>query len=310
MNTVLENSNSLKHNISVNNSKLNCIVKIRLNDECKNGHQDFSITAVFWETNKDRADKNMICGGCCHDDILKHFPDLKIFVDLHLCDYLGIPMYASANGFYHLKQGFDRLNGKTQKQYFCDYYRVTSEQYDILKDSQSAEHFGYLLFDLGILNQWKEQADNAIKVLESFTNKVFLVDSVKNQFGMSSEQLEQEKKKINEGYYSKDKIEERHNEKIKAEKNAFILKAREERDKKIKNANIEYKIQLLVLKSGLSLKNTIFYSHSNTLSFNWKSYEPKITEKQFRDFCEKINIEEFQGLTVQMADLKIEYSPL
>lgn len=306
----MENSNNLKHNISLDNKKVNCIVKIRLNDECKNGHQDFSITATFYEIGKSRTDRNMTSGGCCHDEILKHFPQFKIFVDLHLCDYLGIPMYASANGFYHLTQGFERLNGKTQKEYFCDYYRVTPKQYDVLITAKSKEYFGFLLVDLGILDQWKKEADKAIKILEEFTNTKFIVDSVKNQFGMTAEELETVKNRIANGFYTPEAIEKRQSDKIEAEKNSFIEEAKKKRDEAIKKANIEYKVQLLVLNSGISLKNTIYYNHSNTLSFNWKSYEPKISEEQFKDFCSKLNLEEYQGLTVNMADLKIEYSPI
>lgn len=45
-------------------------------------------------------------GGCCHDEILKHRPDLKQFVDLHLCSYDGIPMHGAANLAYYLKGYF------------------------------------------------------------------------------------------------------------------------------------------------------------------------------------------------------------
>jgi len=303
-------TNNLKFNQSINNNKVNVEVKIRLNDECKNGHQDFAITATFWEVGKVRNDRNMTSGGCCHDEILKYFPQFKIFIDLHLCDYLGIPMHATANGFYHLTNGFERLEGKTQKEYFCDYYRINSKQYDELIKSKSKDYFGFLLVSLGILDQWKKQADEAIKTLEELTGNEFLIDSVKNQFEMTPEELETVKDRVKNGFFSDEAIQQRQDEKIKAEKNAYILEARKKRDEKIKNANIEYKVQLLVLNSGLSLKNTIYYSHSNTLSFNWKSYEAKISEKQFREFCNKLNLEEFQGLTVKMADLEIEYSPI
>jgi len=303
-------TNNLKHNISLSNKKVNCLVEIRLNDECKNGHQDFAITSCFWEIGKARTDRTNIMGGCCHDEILQHFPNLKIFVDLHLCDYDGIPMYAIENGFYHLSQGFENLKGKTQKEYFCNYYRVTPTQYDTLITANDKDYFGFLLASLGVLKQWKKEADKAIKTLEKLTGNEFVNDSVKSQFNMTEEQLKEVESKIKNGFYTKESIDQRQTEKIEAEKNAFIKEAAEKRDKAIQNAQIEYKVQLLVLNSGLSLKNTIYYNHSNTLSFNWKSYEPKISEKQFKDFCNKLNLDEFKGLTVNMADLKIEYSPI
>lgn len=41
-------------------------------------------------------------GGCCHDKVLQHFPQLADLVALHLCDMDGAPMYADSNGFYWL----------------------------------------------------------------------------------------------------------------------------------------------------------------------------------------------------------------
>jgi hypothetical protein len=115
--TTPENAtNDLRYTISTTFKGNPIIIKIRLNDECKNGHQDFSITGTTYRLFEkgDRKDgdwkvfngKNYTfdSGGCIHETILKVKPELKIFVDLHLCDYKGIPMHAVANGFYHLRQ--------------------------------------------------------------------------------------------------------------------------------------------------------------------------------------------------------------
>jgi len=70
-------------------------IEIGLDDECKNGHNDFAITATAWY-----KDCGQI-GGCCHEKILELRPDLKPFIDLHLCRETGEPSFAVENGFYY-----------------------------------------------------------------------------------------------------------------------------------------------------------------------------------------------------------------
>ena len=282
-----EQSNSLIHTIDTNNNEINMRIKIRLNDECKNGHQDFSITATYWEVGKVRNDRNMIGGGCCHDKILKHRPDLQIFVNLHLCDFTGCPMYAVENGFYHLTNGFNNTkpNEANFKAEFCSYYRITAEQFDILAQSENKLRYAINLQKLGILLQWMDEARQAILLLEQWTGKKFLIDSVKTQYtAPTAEQIADEQTKENAGYYLPSKIQERKDKAIQDAKNAEYSKLIAERDKEIGKANREYEVKKAVLDGGLSLDNFIYYTHTNEGCFNWKNYGEKVTEQQFADF--------------------------
>ena len=285
--TTIEQSNSLIHTIDINNGKVNMSIKIRLNDKCKNGHQDFSITATYFEIGKPRTEKNMIGGGCCHDEILKYRPDLQIFVNLHLCDFTGCPMYAVENGFYHLTNGFNdtKPNDHNFKTEFCAYYRITAEQFDILAQSENKLRYAINLQKLGILIQWMEEAKHAILLLEQWTGKKFLIDSVKTQYtSPTAEQIADEQTKENEGYYLPSKIQERKEKALQDAKNAEYSKLIAERDKEIAKANREYEVKKAVLDGGLSLDNFIYYSHSNEGCFNWLNYGKKVTEQQFSDF--------------------------
>ena len=110
-------TNSLVYKIRKQSKDFDAVIKIKLNDECKNGHQDFSITANLYKHNAVKTDRNCIGGGCCHDDILKIAPEFKQFIDLHLCDKDGIPMYASANGYFHITIGFDNTENQNRSSY-------------------------------------------------------------------------------------------------------------------------------------------------------------------------------------------------
>ncbi len=76
-------------------------VRISLDDYSKNGICDWSVTADIYEKRKNGR-YVWYSSGCCHDEILKHFPEFKTFIDLHLCNHYGQPMYPVDNGVYHL----------------------------------------------------------------------------------------------------------------------------------------------------------------------------------------------------------------
>lgn len=283
--------NSLKHTISIDNNKGNYQIDIRLSDDCKNGHNDFAITATFWQVGKERKDRFCIAAGCCHDKILKFHPELKIFVDLHLSDVNGAPMYAIGNGFYHLKNGFNNTKQGSKKfsEEFKEYYRLTPEQFRVIATSEDEKMYHYWLTKLGVFDQWKRQANEAIKILESFTGLKFKDDSraIRN-FKMPADEMADIEKLINSGYYSPKKIKERAEDAEKKRVQKQFSDLKEKLDEKIKTLVDEYNVELAVLSYGFSLDNFIYYNHTNTGKFNWKSYESKITKDQFNGFVEFI----------------------
>ena len=77
-------------------------ITYKMNVRIKNGVCDWSITADIYE--KRRNGRFVWCvSSCCHEEILKRFPEFKTFIDLHLCNHYGQPMYPVENGLYHLK---------------------------------------------------------------------------------------------------------------------------------------------------------------------------------------------------------------
>lgn len=171
----MEATNDLRHRINTTDSEGNPLqIDIRLNDECKNGHQDFSMTGTGWQKGKPRTDRWMMYGGCCHDAILKARPDLQIFADLHLCTAAGVPMHAIENGFYFLKEKGVKAA--------ADYLRLTPEQAEQIEGAEDKIYLHSALERMGVPAQWKAEADQAIKMLEEWTGKKFVNDSKKRGF--------------------------------------------------------------------------------------------------------------------------------
>jgi hypothetical protein len=73
-------------------------VKVRFDDDCRNGHNTFAITG---DITAPRAGgrREWIAGGCCHDDIAKAFPELEPLIKWHLTSSDG-PMHYIANTVY------------------------------------------------------------------------------------------------------------------------------------------------------------------------------------------------------------------
>jgi len=79
--------------------KADMIVTIRHDDECGNGHNSFSITGDIYKAGR-RSDSAFLTGGCIHEEIEKHFPELTQYIKWHMTSTDG-PMYYLANSLYH-----------------------------------------------------------------------------------------------------------------------------------------------------------------------------------------------------------------
>ncbi len=92
-------------------------------------HRDGNSSAYFSITGKvDRQAKNNRWmeerGGCIHEDIVKHFPQLEILTEIHLSDENGVPMHAYSNAAYWAgHEGFGLQSSELAK-----HLRVSKEQ--------------------------------------------------------------------------------------------------------------------------------------------------------------------------------------
>jgi hypothetical protein len=82
---------------------IDIIVDVRFDDRCGNGHNTFAITGSIYKAGR-RSDNSTIVCGCIHDDIYKHFPELRGLIKWHLVSSDG-PMHYIANTLYHAKNG-------------------------------------------------------------------------------------------------------------------------------------------------------------------------------------------------------------
>ena len=287
-----------------NNKKEKITVSIRLNDECNNGHQDFSITCTGYIRRSYNSRWIDSFGGCAHDEILKHFPQFKMFVDLHLADFRGVPMYAIENGFYFIKNGFDDTKGLTQQEYFCNYFRVNAEQCAELYKSENKLEFAILLKELGVLKQWRAEAKKAISELEKLTGDTFLIDSPKlRNVEPKEEEVKEFKKLKKEGYFSDEAKQKRKDKRLADKKKASIEKIEQDFNNQVEKFKKERDIKLEFIRLGFEVSEktgnmlgAIYYNHTNEINFNWST--EKIKDSEINYFIENIDRLKFKGLKI------------
>ena len=121
----------------------------------------FSITAEIKEGLRDYA------GGCCHDEILRVYPDLSDLIALHLSDIDGVPLYAIENGYYWLtaaqnENSYEKGNNKDNIKIFSEYVRISrSKSENLINHIRNKTAF--MIWVETQKPRWKQEADSAIK---------------------------------------------------------------------------------------------------------------------------------------------------
>lgn len=257
------------------------IVRITLDDDCKNGVADWSYTGTIYDGLC--IDKNMVCAGCCHEALEEFFPEFKRFADLHLSDWQGIPMYAVENGFYWLKNGENETLKKNLR--LSDYELITLCTY-----AENKEIFAYLLDKMGLYSKWESESNQAIKILEGLVGYSYEDNSVRShKHPLSDERKEEIAKLFDSGYFSPECIAERKRNEYELSRKLKVEDVMQRFDVKIKKLLKERDVLLYIIEKGLSVDNFIYYDHRNTGVFNWLEYKDKITQEQFVDFVNSID---------------------
>ena len=290
----METTNTLVYVID-RNDVINCKIVVKLHDDCKNGHEDFSVTATFWKPeNAARNDHNMITGGACHEEIIKHFPELQQFADLHLSDFKGYPMHAVENGIYHLENSNDK---------FCQYYGISQDHKKRLEKAVDKYEYAFLLNSLGIVDMWNDNAKKAIEKLEELTGKKFEPKG-KSKDGEHIDALHDDyMKRKKEGYYTpRAKELTIENAQLK-ERLKIVEDMLSDSMKKLNSELIEAELKIDVYNAGglKAMRSYILYTHKKEVVFNWRdSQYDNIKKSHYDNFIPALK-EKYPNLTFKFG---------
>ena len=91
---------------------------VRHDDECGNGHNSFSVTGEIERKQGRRWLEDS--GGCIHDEIARHFPEIAHLIKWHLCSTNG-PLHYVDNTVY-LAGDRDHNGGREGEPMWSDFY--------------------------------------------------------------------------------------------------------------------------------------------------------------------------------------------
>lgn len=255
-------------------------IRVELNDECKNGHEDFAITA---EINHPRV-RGGLASGCLHEEILKAAPDLAPFVALHLSDWQGAPMYAVANGYFHMQEG--------KRDILISHLRCTPEEADkLMAEARSQNEFAVMVEKMKLPSRWKKEADAAIAKLQELSGgAVFESKATRSNFSPVSPEVRADvKAKRKSGYYEPEQVKARDEAARLAKTEKAVAAIEADHAAKVRKLEDEKLVALYFVKRGYNRydANVIWYSHTRELCFNWKQGHGagKVwTQEDFVDF--------------------------
>lgn len=294
----ISTTNSLKHNFTVisKGGKEKTVIKIRLNDECKNGHEDFSITADIYEKRRGESWQD-VGGGCCHEHILSIRPDLAPFAALHLATWEGVPMHALANAFYWFcgfvpvagekYHGGSGSNGKPPEEcqrIFAEYIRATPEQVAaiVAASPRTKEEMQCCLEDMGFPEQWEAEARAAITQLEEWTGQKFESQATRGKW----EPLPAEARQVilerrESGYYSPEQVAARDAERREALRAKKVAGVRADFAASREKLDRQESVAVYLADNFPDGLNVIYYDHTNRLAVNWSNCDKLLSRAEF-----------------------------
>jgi|GEM_PF-335291 len=291
-------------------------IKVRLNDKCRNGHEDFSLTADIDE--KAGNGKWVEAGGgCCHEEILAARPEFAPFAALHLCDSNGVPMHAFGNAFYwfagfngglgqeyHGSSGRDGRTAADCRRIFAEHLRVTEAEVDAITAAapRTEREMQIVCEDIGLPARWKSEAEAAIRQLEEWTGKKFASQASRPTWTPATpEERKQMADRRASGYYEPAQVAARDAAKAAERKARRLADIRADHAKTMANAAADLAVALY-LAERFEKPNVIYYTHSNTLAFNWSNLNKLHTRAEFEAFVSAAD------LAALPQDIKFEFN--
>jgi hypothetical protein len=134
-----------------------------------NSYPYYSITGTVKKLDKRFRDP-YVAGGCIHDTILEHYPELAPLVKVHLSEADGVPMHAEANARYWA--GLSTYPdgspmGEYKRSMLAQHLQADKDTADKVREGLTLGlSWDRITAELGLIDLWSRQAGQARKLLK------------------------------------------------------------------------------------------------------------------------------------------------
>lgn len=285
--------------VSMNGETLKIEAKVRLDDNCNNGICFFHVTGDIYRLNESGYYEDYICGAIGDYAEMAEMISGR-FNKFHGRTRLGYNTGLVSNLNYYIKRG--------DKDYAMRYAMLNEDEYKVLSFvADEKEYFKYLLFDLGIMDRMKREADAAIKKLEELTGDTWVnpysPEKERHTIVLTPEEKKLVEDRIEAGYYTEPAIEERRLERIRVKREKEKKSVIDDFEKKLKELEYDRNVRLALIDFDI-FGNVIYYKGSNKISFNWSKSWDKIPEEKYKEFVENVDRSKLpEGVTFEYNKL-------
>lgn len=285
--------------VSMNGKELKIEAKVRLDDNCNNGICFFHVTGDIYELNEYGRYEDYICGA------IGNYAEMAEMISGWFNKFHGRTRLGYHTGLiselnYYIKRG--------DKDYAMKYAMLNEDEYKVLSFVvDEKEYFKYLLFDLGIMDRMKREADAAIKKLEELTGDTWVnpysPEKERHTIVLTPEEKKLVEDRIEAGYYTEPAIEERRLERIRAKREKAKKEVIDDFERELKELEYDRDIRLALIDFDI-FGNVIYYKGSNKISFNWSNSWDQITEEKYKEFVENVDRSKLpEGVTFEYNKL-------
>lgn len=259
-------------------------VEIGLRYIKENGYSYFYAVGDVYELKRMR--EKVISSGSIHEEILKYFPEFKIFVQLHVNSSYGMPVHMLSN----LKFAID--NNKIDE--ICRYLGISDVMAkELICWGEEIDYIKYFLEENDIIYHLRSKANKAIKMLEELTNDEFENPDVLGLYDydpLNNDTKEKIKKMHENGYFTMDNVIKRRDEKIKELNLKFLEKEKMKLEKEKREIDNEIKVLEYLCDEGISLINHAYLRLVNVLAINlYETRENAMSEEDYKRFLDNVD---------------------